>query len=311
MLLPPELAPLASGVTPMATTREAAAVGRALRRLLGDRPGVIEMLALRTGWVARFEDFAEIARAVAPLAVPPREARALAGCARGLYLPGVGALLNGALIGGTTRLALADALDEPETRARAILHLAHEVAGHGFLAENTAIGRRQLAGASRRAAVSFAGRFLRLEGAREAADASLRETLTGGLACEEGWARWVTERMRPLLAEEMPELAALFAHDRRSERKRLRDRRAAEALPGLLASMTEDDALRLLTGCGRDGAPYSADSLGLALLNTLAAAGGDAACILAVEAACRAPESAGPDLLLWESARLASSSRPR
>lgn len=313
MLLPATLLHLQGHVTPMATTPEVRALGAAVRGELGSRGGVLQLLGTRSGWVDDFQAFASILGRVVPGDLPEREIRALAGRTRAVYLPGIGALANGALAAGKTRATLQDSLRRPEVAAPLVLHLTHEVAGHAYMAENTPMGREHERAARWRDAVSLAGRTLPLADRIRAADSAFAGAAERWVICAEGWARWITRRLAPRLAEALPRLAEPLLSWQPSSRQHALDDEARGVISRLLSSdpagrtASLEDWLSAAQGGGGAEVPRA---VGLALFEAIEAAAGPRACVQALHDCCSPASAAAPPRILLAAAQARSARTP-
>lgn len=303
MLLPAGILQLQLHVEPMSTRPEVRAIGTALREEWGSRAGIVELLSARTGWVSEFQAFAAILQYVVPGDLPDREARALAGRTRAVYLPSVGALANGALLAGATRAPLRESMEQPALAAQAVLHLTHELAGHGALAENTAMGRSHERAARRKDAVSLACRCLPLAESLAAADDAFGRESERWATFAEGWSRWITHRLRPRLAARLPHLGEQLLSARPSLSQAAQDEQSRALIRRLAACGSSDPealaaAWRQAVGPSPDARLIRAS--GLALFDELEALGGPEACLQAVHDCCSDADGIAPHLLILQ-----------
>jgi len=290
MLLPQNVQHLRCAVRPMVTTVVARAVSQAARRLFGAHGGIVGLLPTESMWVEGFDDFAEIVRGTLPGISSEREARAAA-TVWGLYVPGNGAYLNGAFICGKLRASMDEAIRAPDIAAHAARILAHETVGHGYIAENTHFGRTQAAEQRWRQALAFGARSISLSSELAAADDTLRQQMRSMLLVGEGWAEWVTETLRPYLAQHMPGSDAALQSERRPTAP------AALALRDMRLAQREAEAAELLgEALAETGTTWR--EVGMELWRHLADTRGLAATVAVLREVCGTRDGARPDVRL-------------
>lgn len=303
MLLPQALLDLRHSVEPMVMTDIARAVTASAQDYLGPWGGITGLLAIDTGWVNEFESYARILAEVVPGVSNIREARAMAGRTPGLYVPGTGVLINGALLSGRTHASLDKAVKDTRVAARTALHLAHEVAGHAYMAENTSLGLGHARRESWRQSVSFAARVMAQDDRLTGAEAALLATSQRIVVVAEGWARWITQQLKPLLAERLPHLAADIAMAQPGQTHVIEDGQAAAMLDDAIEKCRRSgqlgrDVIDLFAevSCGKSSVTPRA--FGLALFCAIERHAGGNACVEWVHEACRGVQHERPDAFL-------------
>jgi len=196
-----------------------------------------------------------------------------------------------------------DALDDNGIAAETALRLAHEVAGHAYMAENTRLGRKQEGHGAWQQAVAFADRLLQLDDSLAKANQQTAGLFHDTVIVAEGWARWVTEKLRFILAEHLPELADLLLLERRDQPEMAEDEAAARLLADMVALAPADSVDQAgmaapLTEVARGSSDVSPKALGLALLAAIEGTAGVEGCIDVTMQACDRDTEASPDLLM-------------
>jgi len=296
MLLPQALLHLRHSARPMTGTPVARAVADATTRLLGDRAGITTLLANDALWVEGFEAFVQIVQATLPGDLKAPSARRVAASTPGLYVPGVGTFINAPLLAGRTEISREDGLVDQAVAGQVALTLAHETAGHAYMAENTQLGLRQTLAGSWQQAVAFAGAVARIPQSAAEADQSVLCLCGQVIILAEGWARWVTRKLSPLLAESLPGAAQAILHDGHSEAQMADDETARRLMADLLSHPSAAEAAfeRIAAGEG-EATPHG---VGLALFEALEHKVGAAGCIETLYEACRLAPSRRPDVFL-------------